>query len=255
MPETSLLKKIGIVGGVSWLSTVEYYRIICELSHRNQVDRIPKGPPAVPEMAIESLNINKSFNLRGELGNADSWRDFDGYFRNALERLQNSGAELAIIASNTPHNRFDSITKGIDIPVINIFDVVAQECARLGFKKALILGTAPTMTSPVFPSILAANGITPLLPKSDKDSAAILQLIEKLQADEETVGADIMRTVALASLTRDSIPESIVCLSCTELPLAFPKFLDEPTFKVQGIWYLNTTLVHAKAAFEYAAYR
>jgi len=59
------MKKIGIIGGVSWLSTVEYYKAICQLSHEYQYNKILNGPMAIPEMTIESLNINKSFNLRG----------------------------------------------------------------------------------------------------------------------------------------------------------------------------------------------
>ena len=247
------MKKIGIIGGVSWISTLEYYKYICELSHHHQEQRLPGGPPAVPEMVIESLNINKSFSLRGRPGDDKSWHKFDAYFRKALQSLQNSGAEFAIIASNTPHNRFDAITAGIDIPVINIFEVVAHECVRLGARKALVLGTLPTMESSVFPSVLAKHGITPVLPNSDEHTDAIVHLIAKLQTGGETVGADIMRSVAVDSLSQDALPESIVCLSCTELPLAFPEFVSEPTFTVEGIRYLNTTVIHAKAAFEFAS--
>ena len=68
-------------------------------------------------LVIES----KSFNMRGNGDNPESWVQFEEYFRNALIRLETSGAEVAFIASNTPHNRFGEITKGIGIPVVSIF--------------------------------------------------------------------------------------------------------------------------------------
>ena len=111
------MKKLGIVGGVAWPSTIDYYRAICRLSTRQHQASGLGGPPATPEMAIESLNINESFGLRGGAVTDDaSWSRYDAYFRAALQRLQASGAELAIIASNTPHNRFAAITKGISMP-------------------------------------------------------------------------------------------------------------------------------------------
>jgi aspartate racemase len=246
------LKKIGIVGGVSWYSTVEYYKTICQLSHEQPRAQEVEGPPAVPEMVIESLNINKSFNLRGQPGDDASWRQFEDYFQKALRRLVASGADLAIIASNTPHNRYDSITRGISIPVLNIFDEVAKECARHGVHNALILGTAPTMSSPVFPALLAKFGIHGTVPSADQDRVQIIKLIDELQAGENHGVAERLQRIAERSLSVNSDKKQAVCLSCTELPLAFPGLGDAPTFEINGILYLNTTYIHAKAAFEYA---
>lgn len=246
------MKKIGIVGGVSWLSTVEYYKAICLLSHQHQFHKHLPGPPTVPEMSLESLNINKSFNLRGSYGDEASWRTYDSYFHDALKRLERSGADFAIIASNTPHNRFDAITKGITIPVISIFDAVAQECARHGAKRALILGTAPTMASPVFPAVLQKSGIAGFVPESERDRARVIELIDDLQAGGDNNAADEISAVVERSFSSGSDRRKVVCLSCTELPLAFPKFADNASFELDEILYLNTTVIHAKAAFDYA---
>ncbi len=249
------MKKIGIVGGVSWYSTVEYYKAICELSHKYQYERELEGPPAVPEMVIESLNINKSFNLRGRPGEDSSWRQFDDYFRAALKRLEASGADFAIIASNTPHNRYDPITKGINIPVLNIFEEVAKECATHSVRNALILGTAPTMASPIFPAVLRKHGIHGTVPEADQDQAIVIKLIDELQAGESRGVAEQIKRLVEKSLSLNSSQRQAVCLSCTELPLAFPELADAPTFEVDGVLYLNTTIIHAKAAFDYAVSR
>lgn len=246
------MKKIGIVGGVSWYSTVEYYKTICELSHQHQYERESEGPPAIPEMAIESLNINKSFNLRGQPGDDASWRQFEAYFRAALKRLEASGVDFAIIASNTPHNRYDSITKGINIPVLNIFEEVAKECARHGVRSALILGTAPTMSSPVFSTVLWKHGIHGAVPQVEQDQAMVVKLINALQIGENHGAADQIRRLAEKFLSLNLGKRQAVCLSCTELPLAFPEMADAPTFEIDGVLYLNTTFIHAKAAFNYA---
>ena len=77
----------------------------------------------------------------------ESWLQFDEYHRAALKRLEASGADFALIASNTPHHRLESIVCGVRIPVLSIFEAVAQESARIGARRVLILGTALTMSS------------------------------------------------------------------------------------------------------------
>jgi aspartate racemase len=246
-------KKIGIVGGVSWISTLEYYQAICEMSHRCHHGQKRDGPASIPEMAIESLNINKSVSLRGRPGDDDSWRAFEAYFRKALNRLEASDVDFAIIASNTPHNRFDQITEGLGIPVLNIFEEVARTCVNNNIVKALILGTEPTMSSQVFPSVLRENGISGILPDIGNDQDKVISLIDLLQAEKNNKGAELIQGLAEKYLRATADEPSAVCLSCTELSLAFPQHLNVPIFEIDGITYLNTLLIHAKAAFDYAS--
>jgi aspartate racemase len=243
------MKKLGIVGGVAWPSTIDYYRSICRLSVEHHRDLGISGPPPVPEMSIESLNINKSFGLRGaEISDDASWARYDAYFRDALLRLENVGAELAIIASNTPHNRFDSITAGIGIPVLNIFDLVAKHCQARGLEELLILGTAPTMGSPIFPEILRRFGIAGRAPTDPADRAEIVKVIGELHADEDHDAAKrIADVVGRYTPTGSRTPAA--CLACTELPLAFEQIERATEATIDGVLYVNTTMVHAKAAF------
>ena len=249
----SPFKKIGIVGGVSWISTLEYYQAICELSHRCRHGQKQDGPAPIPEMTIESLNINKSVGLRGRPGDDDSWQAFEAYFRRALKRLEASDVDFAIIASNTPHNRFDQITDGLGIPVLNIFEEVARACVKNNIVKALILGTEPTMSSRVFPAVLRKHGISGILPNIGSDRDQVISLIELLQAEKNNKGAEQIQSLADKYLRVTPDEPAAVCLSCTELSLAFPEHLDVPIFETGGITYMNTLLIHAKAAFEYAS--
>lgn len=247
------MRKIGIVGGVSWLSTIEYYRTICELSHKDQTGKKLIGPPSIPEMAIESLNINRSFNMRGNADDPKSWEPFETYFRSALMRLDASGAEVAFIASNTPHNRFEEITKGVRIPVVSIFVATANKCLELGIKEALILGTAPTMESASFSTVLSSKGVNSSAPEHSPDRMSIVKVIGELQLGDEVSDKHAIKSVVENTAKQFRNGRVGVCLACTELPLLFPEYVDDPYFEVDGVLYLNTTIIHAIAVYNFAS--
>lgn len=243
------MKKLGIVGGVGWPSTVDYYRALCRLSDAYYAGKGVNGPTPIPEMSIESIDINKSFGLRGgALDDHASWAGYDQYFRDALLRLEASGAELAIIAGNTPHNRFAAITDGIRIPVLSIFEAVAQECVRLGARDLLILGTAPTMELPVFRQVLSSHAIDAQPPKSAAERKKVVDLIAELYASRGNGAAARIRGVIHNSLPATGRMRN-VCLACTELPHAFRGLENESSIVVGGTRYLNSTMIHARAAF------
>jgi aspartate racemase len=243
------MKKLGIVGGVAWPSTIDYYRAICRLSLAHHEGQTAGGPPPTPEIAIESLNINKAYSLRGGTIDDDaSWSRYDEYFRGALRRLEASGAGLALIASNTPHNRFDAITKGIGIPVLSLFEAIGVECKRQRIREMLILGTAPTMEAGIFPEVLARHGVKGSPPAAQQDRAQVTALISELYGEHSRNAAARVQVLVDASYPATGAPRT-VCLACTELPLAFPQMERASQIAVGDVTYLNTTLIHAKAAF------
>jgi aspartate/glutamate racemase len=126
------MKKIGIVGGVGWRSTAEYYSEICRRSEALQLARDRESTPAIPEMSIESLDLARAIAYLGRGDNEQSWQEFDEYHRASIRRLEASGADFALIASNTCHHRFDAITRGIKIPIISIVEAAAKASARIG---------------------------------------------------------------------------------------------------------------------------
>src|SRR5579864_2465190 len=132
------MKKIGIVGGVGWRSTLDYYGRLCRLAEQWHAQQGLPGTPVMPEISIESLDLATAISYLGCDEDEVSWAKFDDYHRAALQRLENSGAEIALIASNTPHHRFDSIVRGVQIQVVNIFQEVAKESASIGVKHVLL---------------------------------------------------------------------------------------------------------------------
>ncbi|MFY7864174.1 GNAT family N-acetyltransferase [Roseateles sp.] len=248
-------KKIGIVGGVAWASTVEYYRLICQWSQQRHLELGRSGTPEMPEFAIESVNIAESHGRRGVAGDEASWARFDAYFRAALLRLQASDADFALIASNTPHNRLAAIRRGVDIPVLSIFEVVAQACAAAGVAQLLILGTEPTMQGQALPEVLGRHGIASCVPQDAGDRALLAELIAELQAGKSDSAAAQIGALAERAFAATAAPQQgrrAVGLACTELPLAFPAQLEQASFEHAGQFYINTSLIHARAAFELA---
>lgn len=250
------MKKIGIVGGVAWASTVEIYQALCKLAqaraHATEQGLGPTGAPQMPEFSIESLNIARSQGLRGVEGDEASWAGFDAYFRAALLRLQASGADFALIASNTPHNRFEAITAGLSLPVLNLFELVAVQAETMGLRRLLILGTEPTLQGRALPAALARRGIEACVPAvGSAGRAALVPLILGLQAQAQAEAATAqIRALALQALGDTALaPDTAVCLACTELPLAFPAHLEASAFEAAGLRYLNTTRILAHAAF------
>jgi aspartate racemase len=246
------MKKIGIVGGVAWPSTVDYYSEICRRSEQWFLARNPRNIPSTPEMSIESLDLSKAASYFGDDDDEESWAQFDNYHRAALQRLEASGVDFALIASNTPHHRFASIIRGIRIPVISIFDAVAKESTRIGVRELLILGTALTMRSPRFREEFARHGIIAVGPHDEAAKDATAALIRELQLSQLREPAERLVAIAKSSFTRQFAGRPVVCLACTELPLAFPKQKTAATFEYEGILFINTTAVHINAAVEFA---
>jgi aspartate racemase len=246
------MKKIGIVGGVAWLSTVDYYSEICRRSERWHLARNPRAKPTTPEMSIESLDVNKAISYFGTDDAEESWLQFDDYHRLALKRLEASGAEFAIMASNSPHHRFAAIVRGIGIPVINIIDEAAKEAARIGAGEVLILGTALTMRSTMFREGFAKYGISAASPRDGEVRAKTVELIAELQLGMMEGAAERLGKIARISFEQQFTAQPAVCLACTELPLAFQEQKLLATFEYDGIVYINTTAAHINAAFDFA---
>ena len=213
------MKKIGILGGLAWPATVEYYKALCLLSQEHFAGSDLPGPPPMPEMVIESVNINHSFNRRGRYGDEGSWRDYDGYFRSALMRLERSGGRFhLIIASNTPHTRFNSITSGLSIPVLGIFEAVAEAARQSGVDSFLLLGTDPTMNSGAFQDYYRERGIEAFAPPSPETQARVIDLISELTRGACENGESRLDRVVRESYASREGERKAVCLACTELP-------------------------------------
>src|SRR6185437_3014180 len=246
------MKKIGIVGGIAWPSTVEYYSGLCRLAERRHLAKGGAGVAPMPRIAIESLDLRDVLAAIGDDDDEASWTDFDALHRDALLRLQAGGADVAVIASNTPHHRFASITRGVCMPVPSILDAAARACNEHDARRVLILGTQTTMRSQAFRAAFASHGIEAFAPPDLADRRCIAEIIEALQRERIEGAAARIEAIVAKSLSQAGNQRAAVYLGCTELPLAFPEFQAQPQFECRGLCCLNSTALHIHAAFEYA---
>jgi aspartate racemase len=246
------MKKIGIVGGVGWASTADYYRLICSATNAHFKAAGVSPPYPTPPITIESLNMAETRKLRGQPGGDDAgWVEFDAVFRKAFKRLQSAGCDFGILASNTPHARLHAIKDGLTLPLISIFDTSVDAAKTAGAEKALVLGTSVTMKSKNYPSLLRQAGIEPNARLEDAEIDAFQKTIDTEFYD----GATDTGQRAILDLCQRHVKkteETMVLLACTELPLAFPMFSDDPVFDAEGFRFVNTSAAHARAALNVA---
>ena len=243
------MKKLGIVGGIGWPSTIEYYRNICELSQKYHSDKEFSGSIPMPEISIESLNMNFTINNRGS-SEPGSWKIFDTYFNEALKRLESVGVDLIIIASVTPHARLDEISRGIGVPILSIYEAIGSQCGKQDIEQLLVLGTMPTMTSFAFIEGVKDFDVRVLYPPTDELKETVLEIIQQLYQNNTQGTSTAINELVRSCISEKELGSTAVCLGCTELPIAFQDFTGELSFTVEGITYLNASVIHANEAFQ-----
>ncbi len=243
------MKKIGILGGVGWASTVDYYRAIAEGASRHFAERGHTSPLPIPPMTIESVTQAKTRALRGIAGDEESWSAFDAVFREALLTLERAGCDFGIIASNTPHARLHSIRLGVAMPILSIFDATAEVTARTKASEALVLGTTVTMEATNYAEKLAEHGVVANKRLPDAEIAEMQAMID---SDFYGGASDEAHARLLAFCNKHARTGTAILLACTELPLAFPNHLDDPVFEADGHLFINPSAAHVSAALAQA---
>ena len=226
-------RRIGILGGMSPESTVEYYQYIT----RTYTERY--GDYGYPEILIYSV----SFQPYVDWPNQDRWDLVAQGLIEAARRLEAAGAELLVIATNTMHIVFDQVQGGVAGPMLSLLDAVADAILERGMTRVGLLGTRFTMEKPFYRDALAAKGIDVLVP-AEQDRAFVNRVIyEELvagQVHDESRAAYCKIIHKLA----DRGAEGVI-LGCTEIPL----LVGEADV---GLPLLDTTLIHAEAVLNAA---
>jgi len=224
-------KRIGILGGMAPESTLEYYRILIELSH----ERLEQDE--YPEIIIYSLNF-RDFRRLIEKRDYNSVIDL---LAAGLEALKQAGADFALLASNTPHLFFAELSQRVDLPLLSIVEATLQRAVELNLHKLGLFGTKFTMDSEFYRSAAQHYKIELAVPGADER-----ELIHKIIMGELVNGQldpDSQRQlVAIAQKLKAEKGIEGLILGCTELPL----ILDEQVLQMPA---LNTTRIHAEAAF------
>ncbi|RPE09013.1 aspartate/glutamate racemase family protein [Chitinophaga lutea] len=223
------MKKIGLVGGISWVSTLDYYRFINEGVHEKL------GGLNAAECIIYSLNF-------GDV-QAVGWENSFGLLLNACESLKRSGVDGIVLCANTAHLFADQLQEAIQLPIIHIVAETAKAINKEGYKKAGLLGTRFTMEMDFYKDKLEAYGLEVLTPEKQETRDYIQYTVK----EELGVGLINPETkVNYISIVKDLVDRGAECiiLGCTEIPLLISQ--DDFTIPV-----FDTAKIHSRAIVDY----
>ncbi|KYG73000.1 aspartate/glutamate racemase family protein [Roseivirga echinicomitans] len=227
------MKTLGLMGGTSWHSTVEYYRDI------NQAVNEHFGDNTNPPLLLFNLNQSLIHQYQRE-GN---WAAIANLITDAGKRLQLAGAEALMCCANTPHKVFDTVSATLEVPMLHIADATAQAIKRRGIKKVCFIGTKFTMEADFITGRIGQSGIEVLVPEVPEVFEELHRIIQK----ELTFGRieESSKQYALDTINRMiSQGAEGVILGCTEFPLMISESdLNVPIF--------NTTHIHSQAAVDF----
>jgi aspartate racemase len=228
------MKTIGMIGGMSWESSIEYYRIINE-TVRDELGGLHSA---------KSIMYSVEFAEIEALQHQDRWDEAAEIMIAAARGIENGGADVGIICTNTMHKLYDIVQQNIRIPMLHIADATAEAIRAAGIKKIALLGTRFTMAEDFYKGRLVENyGLEVIIP-----SEADMQIIHRVIYDELCAGiinpdskqkyADIIQRLVKNGAQG-------IILGCTEIGLLV-KQEDSP------VPLFDTTEIHARSAVRYA---
>jgi aspartate racemase len=227
------MKTIGLIGGTTWLSTAEYYRIINE-----QVSKKLGGVSSAKILLYSMNNADQKKNLDN-----NDWNTIASFYCDISLKLQSAGADCIVLCANTPHTIADEIIKAIHIPLIHIAEATAEEIAKQRLKKVGLLGTRFTMEQSFYRDKLSAKGIEVFTP-GETDRMFINNSIFNEMAKGIFSPATKEAYLSIINKMTAQGAEGII-FGCTEIPLLIkPEECTIPVF--------DTTLIHANAAVRFA---
>lgn len=221
---------IGLIGGLSWESSAEYYRLI------NQGVRQRLGGVRSARILLWSFDFGEIEALQ----EAGRWDEAAAAMADAARRLERGGADLLLICSNTMHRMAGEVERAVSIPLLHIADPTAGRLRAAGLRRVGLLGTSFTMEQDFYKARLRDRyGLEVLIPEPD-DRAMVHRIIyeELVQGRAEPSSREAYRGVMARLAARGA--EAIV-LGCTEIMLLVrPEDSPVPLF--------DTTALHAEAA-------
>lgn len=229
----SKMKTLGLIGGTSWHSTIDYYRFINESVNEHY------GNNTNPPLMVYTMNQAQVHTYQVE----NNWDGIADMLVEAGMRLQNAGAEKLMFCANTPHKVYDQVEKQLNTPILHIADATAENIKKRDIKKVCFLGTKYTMTEDFITQRIANNGIEVLVPKKP----AVIDELHRIIMKELTYGNIIPASKKyILDVIQSFVDQGVmgVVLGCTE----FPMMINEGDLQIA---IFNTTEIHARAGVDY----
>jgi aspartate racemase len=227
------MKTIGLLGGMSWKSSLEYYRII------NEVIQNKLGGWNSAKVIMYSVNFDE-IDLEHQ---TKDWEKSDKILINAVKALEKAGADFIVISSNTAHVLYEKLQENVDVPILHIADATAEKIKAEKIKKIGLLGTKHTMNEDFYKGRLEkSHGLKVVIPdKSEREivHTEIINVIKgKTSPDTKKQFIEIIDNLSKKGA------EAVIS-GCTEIPL----IVSQEDVKVK---LFDTAEIHAESAAEYS---
>ncbi|QPQ31451.1 aspartate/glutamate racemase family protein [Lysinibacillus sp. JNUCC 51] len=230
------MKTIGMIGGMSWESSAEYYRLMNE-EVKQQLGGLHSAKCILYSVDFQEI---EHYQAEGE------WSKAGQVLAEAAQSLESAGAEFIVICTNTMHKVIDIITKKITIPILHIADATANQIEKASLQKIALLGTKYTMEQDFYRARVEGFGIEVLVPPAEERTEVNRIIYEELCLGkiEQTSKDYYLRVIEnLVQLGAQGI-----ILGCTEIGLLIKQEdVNVPVF--------DTTLIHAQAAVNMAIHK
>jgi len=227
------MKTIGILAGMTWQSSVTYYREI------NQTVQDRLGADHSAKIVLYSVD----FEEIAEVHRNGNWPEAGRILAEAGLKLKAAGADFLLMATNTMHLVANDVIQATGLPFLHIAEVTADALLADGFKKVALTGTRFTMELPFYSEILEKRGLEVMIPNSGQRDFIHQTIYEEL--GHGILKEDSLRTFQTLLLDMKQQGAEAVILGCTEIGL----LINENNSPLP---VYDTALLHARAAAEYA---
>ncbi|MBN2125487.1 MAG: aspartate/glutamate racemase family protein [Deltaproteobacteria bacterium] len=228
------MKTIGLIGGMSWESSIEYYRLINE-GVRERLGGLHSAQGLMYSVDFAEI---EALQRRGE------WAEATEMMVDAARRLERGGADFVVICTNTMHLMADKVEGSIRIPLLHIADATAEELKAKGLKKVGLLGTRFTMEQDFYRGRLEARHHLEVITPGEEDKEIVHRVIYEELCMGKIRASSRAHYVRIMNRLVEAGAQGIV-LGCTEIGLLVQaNDCTAPLF--------DTTRIHAQAAVDYA---
>jgi aspartate racemase len=225
--------RIGLIGGLSWESTVSYYKYFHQLYGGGDNEW------SAPEVIIDSVDFGSIVSLQ----RVGDWTGTGSIFADAARRLESAGATVLGIGANTMHINFDQVARAVAIPVVDVRDAVAAEAGARGYDTVALLGTKYLIDGTFYSDRLESLGVRVVKPNQDQTERLQAIIFNELTKGIVTeTSRDYLDHVATSCRERGA---NVVGLCCTEFGL----LMDESDTVIDSTRaHVRALLTHAGAA-------
>jgi aspartate racemase len=228
------MKTIGLIGGMSWESSLEYYRIVNE-SVKERLGGFHSAKCIMYSVDFEEIE---------KLQHQGKWDQATDLMIDAARRVEKGGADFVVICTNTMHKMADDVQESINIPLLHIADVTAEKIKEKGMQKVGLLGTRFTMEEDFYRLRLQEkHGLEVIIPdEEERQTIHSILYSELVMGEIKEISKETFQKIIGNLVARGA--EGVI-LGCTEIPL----LVKQEDYEIP---LFDTTAIHARAAVEYA---